>query len=467
MSAESLPDLGVREVAAGYRARRFSPVEVTTAVLARIEQTEPRLHAWVEIAAGDALEAAAEAERELMSGVDRGLLHGIPIGVKDIFDVAGFPTRCGSAARSAVEPASQDARTVAAARAGGAVILGKTVTQEFAAGVISAPARNPWNPERAPGGSSGGSAAAVAAGGCYVAFGSDTGGSIRIPAAACGVVGYKPEFGRLDLAGVYPLSWSLDTAGPIARSVDDAEIFYRILSVEPTAPAAGDQSLHQFRIGVCRNYFFDSLQPDVAAAVELAIEKLGTAGAVIVDAPWAKAAAARACSFLINRIETAVVHENVARQRPEEFAAYGPELRVRVAAGLGIPASVYLQAVRARPRIRDSMAQLFADHSLDALLVPTLPTTAVAAIEPRITGTGLDESVGAGWTRLTMPFNATGQPVLAIPCGLDSNRLPVGLQLAGAPGREHALFAIGRLCEAVLSVPRPALPIGHDQSPAA
>ena len=462
----------VIETADRVRRGALSAREAVAAAFAALEARNPRVNAFIIEDRAGAAARADEIDAMIARGEDPGPLAGVPFGVKDMDDVIGMETTQGSVFLKGKPVKTADNPMVARLRAAGAIPIGKTATCEFGMyGTTDTLAwgttRNPWNPERAPGGSSGGSAATVAVGGCYVAFGSDTGGSIRIPAAACGVVGYKPEFGRLDLAGVYPLSWSLDTAGPIARSVDDAEIFYRILSVEPTAPAAGDQSLHQFRIGVCRNYFFDSLQPDVAAAVELAIEKLGTAGAVIVDAPWAKAAAARACSFLINRIETAVVHENVARQRPEEFAAYGPELRVRVAAGLGIPASVYLQAVRARPRIRNSMAQLFADHSLDALLVPTLPTTAVAAIEPRITGTGLDESVGAGWTRLTMPFNATGQPVLAIPCGLDSNRLPVGLQLAGAPGREHALFAIGRLCEAVLSVPRPALPIGHDQSPAA
>ena len=229
-SDTSLLDLGIRAVGDGFRRRSWSPVEVVQAALERIEATEPELHAWVLVDPEQALRAAAQAEHELMTGTDRGPLHGIPIGIKDIFDVAGWPTRCGSAARDDVAPATANAPSVQALIDGGAVILGKTTTQEFAAGTISPPARNPWNPSRIPGGSSGGSAAAVAVGACLGAMGSDTGGSIRIPAAACGVTGFKPAFGQLDVAGVFPLSWSLDTVGPIARTVDDAWVMWNVLS---------------------------------------------------------------------------------------------------------------------------------------------------------------------------------------------------------------------------------------------
>ena len=218
-TASDLLELNIQELGAGFRQKRWSPLEATRASLARIETTEPQLHAWVEVDTDRALASAAQAEREIASGQDRGPLHGVPIGIKDIYDVAGLPTRCGSEARADAPAATASAPSVAWLQAGGAVVLGKTVTQEFAAGTISPPARNPWDPARIPGGSSGGSAAAVAIGACYGAMGSDTGGSIRIPAAACGVTGFKPAFGELDVAGVFPLSWSLDTVGHIARTV--------------------------------------------------------------------------------------------------------------------------------------------------------------------------------------------------------------------------------------------------------
>jgi aspartyl-tRNA(Asn)/glutamyl-tRNA(Gln) amidotransferase subunit A len=450
-------DLGIRAAGDGFRRRSWSPVEVVHAALERIESTEPELHAWVLVDPDQALRAAAQAERDLMAGVDRGALHGIPIGIKDIFDVAGWPTRCGSAARDDVASAAASARSVQTLIDGGAVILGKTTTQEFAAGTISPPARNPWDSARIPGGSSGGSAAAVAVGACLGAMGSDTGGSIRIPAAACGVTGFKPAFAQFDVAGVFPLSWSLDTIGPITRTVDDAWIMWGVLSgngmVDIATPAAVPRDAPR-RIGVPRPFFFESLHPDVRATVDAAIERLRDAGVTVVDTPWPEAAAARACAFVINRVETAAVHERAAIAEPSRFAQYGSDLRLRVAAGRTVPATLYLKALRARAILRDSMARLFADFGIDAVLAPTLPTAAIEADRLVIEGTGREESVGVAWTRLTMPFNATGQPVLAIPCGLDSDGLPVGIQLAGVPGRERALFQTAALVERVLDFHR-------------
>lgn len=451
-----LLDLGIREIGAGYRRGDWTPEEVFRASLSRIEATEPLVHAWVSVNAAGALAAAALTGQELRNGLDRGPLHGIPIGIKDIFDVAGMPTRCGSLARQQVPPAHEDAASVATLREHGAVIVGKTVTQEFAAGVISPPARNPWDPSRIPGGSSGGSAVAVALGDVLGAMGSDTGGSIRIPAAACGVVGFKPAFGQVDLKGVFPLSWSLDTAGPLARTVDDAWLIWNALSAgDPgvSSPAsAAMERLEGVRIGVPRGFFFNHLQPDVLASVETAIETLREVGATVFDAPWELAATARAAAFIINRIETAAVHERFAIEHPEQFALLGPDLRLRIAAGSGVSATLYTRASRAREGIRNSVAALFAENQLDALIAPGLPTTAVLADDLRIAGTGLDESIGAGWTRLTMPFNATGQPVLSVPCGFDRNGLPIGVQLAGEPGREANLFHIGGALERALAL---------------
>jgi aspartyl-tRNA(Asn)/glutamyl-tRNA(Gln) amidotransferase subunit A len=345
---------------------------------------------------------------------------------------------------------------VAALVKGGAVVLGKTATQEFAAGVVSAPARNPWNSQHIPGGSSGGSAAAVASGACFGALGSDTGGSIRIPAAACGVCGFKPVFGALDTGGVYPLSWSLDTVGPIARTVDDVAIVWDVLRESPApslstgAPVVIDPT--RLRLGVSRTFFFEALQPAVRSTVDAALDRLAAAGVTIVESPWPDAASARACGFLINRIETAAVHEHVATSDLEAFARYGPDLRLRIAAGRSIPATLYARALRWRPVLRDSMAAWFAQHEIDALLAPALPTTALLADQLRIEGTGRDESVGAAWTRLTMPFNATGQPVLSVPAGIAADGLPVGIQLAGKPGAESELFAAGHTVADILAV---------------
>lgn len=450
-SDTSLLDYGIRVIGDGYRRHEWSPIEVVHAALRRIELSDRALHAWVLVDAEHALQAAKQAEQELLNGTDRGPLHGIPVGIKDIFDVAGWPTRCGSAARDDVAPAKTNAWAVQALIDSGAVILGKTTTQEFAAGTISPPARNPWDPSRIPGGSSGGSAAAVATGACLGAMGSDTGGSIRIPAAACGVTGFKPAFGQLDVGGVFPLSWSLDTIGPIARTVDDTWLMWNALSYgDAVATSTPDWNDRRPRIGVPRSFFFDSLHPEVSAAVDAAAQRVREAGMTIVESPWPDAAAGRACGFIINRVETAAVHERAALQEPARFSQYGKDLRLRVAAGRTVSAADYLKATRARAVLRDSMARLLAHYELDAVLAPTLPTTAVDAERLAIEGTGLEESVGVAWTRLTMPFNATGQPVLAIPCGLDREGLPVGIQLAGIPGQETALFETTSLVERAL-----------------
>ncbi|MBW3634528.1 MAG: amidase [Chloroflexi bacterium] len=455
-SGGALLSSSIREIGVGYRARSWSPVDVTRAVLSRIEITEPSLHAWVRVDSERALASAAKAEREIEAGTDRGPLHGIPVGIKDIFDVAGWPTRCGSASLDDAPPAVANSQSVQALIDGGATILGKTTTQEFAAGTISPPARNPWHPQRIPGGSSGGSAAAVAVGACFGAMGSDTGGSIRIPAAACGVTGFKPAFGQLGVDGVFPLSWSLDTIGPIARTVDDTRLMWSALRNRGSAGPLEDLDgaavdLRHLRIGVSRAYFFDALQPEVRSSVCGAIDKLSALGATVVDAPWPDAAAARACAFLINRVETAAVHEPVAVEEPDRFARYGADLRLRVAAGRGISATLYLKAMRARAGFKDSIARLFAEHQIDILLVPSLPTTAISADRLVVTDTGVDESVGVAWTRLTMPFNATGQPVIALPCSLDRDHLPIGIQLAGIPGQERALFEAAALVEGALA----------------
>lgn len=452
-----LADLTIMEAGAGLRAGSFSARELTTAVLARQAATDDKLHAYVDVHAEDALAVADLADEKFRAGFDLNDLHGIPIAVKDIFDVARVPTRCGSRVREHAAPAACDAYSVALARDAGAILLGKTVTQEFAAGVVSVPARNPWDPSRIPGGSSGGTGVAVAAGSAMAGFGSDTGGSIRIPASVNGVVGLKPTYGSVSKRGVFPLSWSLDTVGPLARRVEDAARFFDVIrghdpadvsSSTKQGPAAASQigrDIRGLRIGVSRLFFLDRVTGAVARAFDQAIAVLKDLGAEIVEAPWADAGAARAASFIINRVETVGVHEQGLREHPE---LYAPEMLLRLEANSLYPALGYLNAQRARAAAKHSMAALFSDRRLDALIAPACPGTAALADDLTITyDDGARESVMLAYTRLTMPFNATGQPVLAVPSGFDELNLPIGLQIAGRPFDEAGICRIGHAYE--------------------
>jgi aspartyl-tRNA(Asn)/glutamyl-tRNA(Gln) amidotransferase subunit A len=440
----TLTNLTIAEAARRLRAAEISSVELTNAVLARIAATEPAIHAYVMVLEQQALAAAEKADAELRAGKDRGPLHGIPIAVKDIFDMAGLPTRCGSAVRRDVPAATTDAAVVTCLREAGAVIVGKTVTHEFAAGVISPPARNPWDPTRIPGGSSGGSGASVAAGSSFAALGSDTAGSIRIPASLNGVVGLKPTYGRVSREGVFPLSWSLDTVGPLARTVDDAWIVFTAMRDDGDDVLDSPNDLAGVRLGVPRRYFFDRLQPDVAAAIERAITTFADLGAEIFEVDWADAEAASAAGFVICRPELAAVHEQTLRAMPERF---NPLLRSRLEAFSLLPGREYVRARRARSVLRRSMADLYRRHDLAALITPTTTATATDADALTVTYPDGEDPVHAALTRCTMPFNTTVQPALSMPCGFDRDGLPIGVQIVGRPYEEVQLCAIGRAFE--------------------
>lgn len=458
MSDVSLrPVASVADATRRLRSGELTAVALTESLLSRMAATEPAIHAYVKILRDEALHDAARADDELAAGVDRGPLQGIPIGVKDIYDLGGVPTCCGSRARHGAVPAGADSEPVRRLRQAGAVFIGKTVTQEFAAGVVSTPARNPWDPTRIPGGSSGGSAASVAAGSCLVGLGSDTGGSIRIPASVTGTVGLKPTYGRASKRGVYPLSWTLDTVGPITRTVEDAALTLNVMAgFDPGDPTTVDlpvtdaaagigKDIEGLRIGVVRDFFFERLQPDVATAVDASLDVFRRLGAEIIETRWAESRAARAIAMILNRVESAAVHEQTLRQSADLI---GDDLRLRLIAGATVSGTDYIQALRARVTINRSMATLFAEQRLDALLAPTLPATALPAddLVHRLPGEA-DESVGMAYTRLTQPFNATGQPVLSVPCGFDRHGLPIGLQIAGRPFEEAALCRIGHAYE--------------------
>lgn len=441
-------DLTIVQASAALRLGKLTAAELVEATLTRAKRTESQLHAYVTMT-GDAARATAERQDDAARGhVFQGPLHGIPLGIKDIFDVAGLPTKCNSKSRSRVRAATKDSVSVEMLRRAGGIVVGKTVTQEFAAGVVSPPARNPWDPNRIPGGSSGGSAAVVAAGSAMAAMGSDTGGSIRIPSSVCGTVGLKPTFGVLSTNGVFPLSWSLDTVGPLTKTVEDAFIMYCALAgiaASPLEPLA----LREIRVGVSHPHFFEQLQPGVYAAVRQAISLLATAGAAVIDTPWHDARAARAAGFIINRVETEAIHREGVQKHPK---SYGPTLVERVRATSVVPAYGYVRALQARSVVRDSIGQLFREHGLDVMVSPATPATALLADDLYARYPDAEpEHVTLAYTRMSMPFNATGQPVLVIPCGLDEQGLPVGLQIAARPYDEERLCRIGMAFESVLA----------------
>lgn len=442
-------DLTITQAQAALRNGSLTAAELVEANLTRAARTEPLLHAYVKLA-GDAARATAERQDDTARGGDfSGPLHGIPLAIKDIFDVAGLPTKCNSKSRARVKAATEDSTSVEMLRRAGGIVIGKTVTQEFAAGVVSDPARNPWDPTRIPGGSSGGSAAAVSVGSATAAMGSDTGGSIRIPASVCGTVGLKPTYGLLSTKGIFPLAWALDTVGPLTRSTEDAYTMHCALAgIEQPGPLAR-LSLSEVRVGVSHPHFFEQLQPGVYEAVRQAIGLVAASGAQVVDAPWNDARAARAAGFIINRVETEVVHREGVKKNPK---GYGPTLMERVKASSLIPAGALVRAQQARTVVRASIEQVFLDHGIDVLISPATPATALPAndLYADYPGTAR-EHVTLAYTRMTMPFNITGQPVLSIPCGFDGNGLPVGLQIAGRPYDEARLCQIGMAIETLLT----------------
>jgi aspartyl-tRNA(Asn)/glutamyl-tRNA(Gln) amidotransferase subunit A len=454
VSEQELIHLTLTDVMLRLRDRSISAVEVVQAVLERYRATEHAFNAWVEVYEQEAIAQSIIADRRRSVSAAPPPLLGIPIGVKDIFDIAGKPTRCNSLLLDEAEVAHRDSEPVHRIRLAGATLIGKTVTQEFAAGVISSPARNPWDPDRIPGGSSGGSAASVASGTSFGALGSDTGGSIRIPASVTGTVGLKPTWGRIPLAGVFPLSSSLDTAGPITRSVSDAAVMHLVLMkqvprvdatiADLTAPF-GDAPLAGRRIGVLRGFFAERLQPDVSSAFEVATRHLTSLGAEVIDVEWDDAPAARATALLISRGESGAVHHDALRHDADRI---GEEVRLRFEVGALLPADVYLRARQARHAVKASIAELYRAHNLDAAVAPTLPATAPLAADCRVTfADGTVESAGAALTRFTMPWNATGQPVVSVPCGSDLDGMPIGLSFIGRPDEELALCQIASAYE--------------------
>ncbi|MFF1378803.1 amidase [Streptomyces sp. NPDC058308] len=444
-------ELTLTAAAHQIRTRQLSPVELVDSVLERIEQTEPDLNAYVTVTAERARDAARAAEHEAAAGHFRGPLHGIPVALKDLIDVEGLATTASSRARTG-HRAQADSTVAARLAAAGTALLGKTHTHEFAYGLTTPQTRNAWDPARVAGGSSGGSAVAVAAGSAAFALGTDTGGSIRVPAALNGVVGLKPTYGLVPRHGVTSLSWSLDHVGPLTRTVQDAALALNVLAGPhgarpPLAPAdyrpTPDTDLTGVRVGVPRTYYFDRVTPQVDTAVRAAITHLQSLGATLVEVDIPMTRYIQATQWGLMVPEATAYHEQMLRSAPEQ---YGPDIRILLEAGELMPAGDYLRARRARTLMHQAWLRLFGH--VDVIAAPTVPTTAAPTGQESLTwADGTHESVSDAYVRLSAPADITGLPALSLPVGHDGAGLPIGMQLLARPRAEAALVQVGHAYE--------------------
>jgi aspartyl-tRNA(Asn)/glutamyl-tRNA(Gln) amidotransferase subunit A len=446
-------------LATRIRAREVSPVEATEACLSRIAALGPRLHAFLQVDAEGALRTARIREAEAKAGRARGPLHGVPLAHKDLFAVGGRAASCGTAIPEYFR-AERDATVLARLEAAGAITLGRLNLSELALGPFGdnrhhGDVETPWRPGHAAGGSSSGSGAAVGARLAYGALGTDTGGSIRLPAACCGIVGLKPTYGRVSRAGAMPLSWSLDHVGPLARTVRDAAVLLGVIAgadpADPTASArpvpdyaAGlDRPITGLRIGVPDRYYWEGLDGEALAAVRGAIDGLGGLGAQVVECAVPDPALLDDLANVIARCESAAVHARVARETPHLLQ---PAVLARLQVGFHVSAHDYLQATRLRARA----ARTFVDEvfgQVDLVAAPTIPEPAPALAQAKAGSP--DEVVRrmGRFSRLTRPWNLLGLPALSVPCGFAADGRPLGLQLVGRPFDEATVLRAGHAYE--------------------
>ena len=441
--------------AAGSRIsdKSLSPVALTEMMLDRIDKIDSKLLSYVTVLKNDALKSAANAEKEIAGGNYRGPLHGIPIAIKDIYDTKGVKTTACSRVRESYVP-EEDCTVVRKFREAGAVILGKVTTHEFAFGFDSRPTKNAWNLDHIPSGSSGGSGAAIAAGLCFAATGSDTGGSIRAPAAANGIAGIKPTYGRVSKAGVAVLSWSLDHAGPMARTVRDLAVLLNIMAgPDPLDPHTKDVAVPDYtadltgnirgvKLGVPTNYFNEDVQPAVAEAVAKAIKHMESLGAKAIPLAIPDLDGVLDCMLAIAMSEAAVYHQTSLRATPELF---GDETRLLLEAGEMMPATTYINAQRARTAVKIAFKQALRD--VDVLVTPTQPSTALK-IGQSVSRIGTrEESVFGVSARFCAPFNISGLPAASVPCGFSPEAMPIGLQMIGKPFDEATVLRVAEAFE--------------------
>lgn len=431
---ESLALISAADAAARIGRGELSPVVLTEGLLKWINHVEPSVHAWATVDRKGALEQARNRERAISSRSAVGPLHGVPVGIKDIFYTRGLRTSAGSPLLRDFVPL-YDATAVALLRSAGAIVLGKTVTTEFATGDPSK-TRNAWNPAHTPGGSSSGSAVAVATGMCPVAIGSQTGGSVLRPAAYNGVVGFKPTYGLVSRYGMIPVSWSLDTVGFFARSVRDASLMLDSLTQRQSQQAAGVGTRRALRIGLVEEFFFDRACAEVVANTVGVVERLAAAGAEIATVKVPSLFfAARTIQMVIDHVECAAYHAGSFRSHQDE---YGPSIRKRITTGLVIPGLQYVQAQRLRCRLQSELNAILG--GFDVLLTPTIPEPAPE---------GLDST---GDPAFQSPWSLSGVPTITLPSGLSTNGLPLGIQLIAGTGGDRELLDAATWCESVLGV---------------
>jgi aspartyl-tRNA(Asn)/glutamyl-tRNA(Gln) amidotransferase subunit A len=464
-SAQQLPKLELSEVSQAVQKKEVSPVELTQACLARIEKLNPTLNAFITITAESALQEARKAEAEIGRGEWRGPLHGIPLAVKDLAETAGVRTTAASAVLEHNVP-TEDAEVVRRLRQAGAVMLGKLNLHEFAyggSGLIGhfGPAKNPWNTGHVTGGSSSGSAAAVASGLCYGAIGTDTAGSIRLPAACCGIVGLKPTYGLVSTRGVIPLSWSLDHVGPMTRTVSDAALMLQAIAYyDPQDfycqkfppvyyPSAIEEKCSTLQLGRPPEFWQD-LDPEVASVAGAALVELErlTAG---VDEMELSLAGDRT----LVRCEPFVYHQ---KYLPTQEQKYNPDTLRRIMSGADVTASQYVEAHRDLLRRRRQALEVF-EH-VDLIITPTTPLLAPSFAELEGAPDQL-RSKELLMLRNTRPFNVYGLPSVSVPCGFSKSGLPIGLEISGAPGGEGVVLALARAYEKEAGWHRKMAPAGE------
>lgn len=445
----AVESLTLTQAAAHLAAGHYTSLELVDAMLERIEMTDKVLNAIATVDAEGARGQARLTDEARAGGRLLGPLHGLPIAIKDVIDTYDLPTECGSRLLRGRVPEA-DATVVARLRRGGAVILAKTVTKEFATGGSLPKTTNPWDTERFPGGSSAGSGAAVAAGSALAALGSDSGGSIRQPSSLCGVVGMKPTYGRVSRHGVFPQGSSMDQVGPVTRTVEDCALLLGAIAghdpLDPTSSAepvpdyvsALEAPPDEIRLGVIGAGNDPGCDPDVAAGVERALDDLAAMGATLVPVEMPAPEVAIAAAYTILMADQAAAHHLWMTTRSPSDYEEGT-WRFLVVSAL-LPAMHLQAAHRARRTIADDIARVFGESGLDAIAIPTLPTTAMPLAE---LGTGSYDTTQ--FARYAVTANLTGLPALSVPCGFSPSGLPIGLQLIGRPFGEADLLRIGHL----------------------
>jgi aspartyl-tRNA(Asn)/glutamyl-tRNA(Gln) amidotransferase subunit A len=461
MGLSDITALTMSEAGRLVHKKTVSAAELVEATLGKVEETEPTVHAYAAVLADSARKAATLADREMARGHWRGPLHGIPVAVKDLCYTKDAPTEAGSKVLAGYVP-PYDATVVTRLYEAGAIILGKTVTHEFAWGVNVPPTRNPWRLTCYPGGSSAGSGVAVSVRSAFGAIGTDTGGSIRIPAAVNGIVGLKPTFGRVSRHGIIPMSASLDHAGPLTRTIEDCALMLQAIagydrfdssSIDHPIPdytGEIEAGVNGLVVGVERAHsFYPTVIPDIRVAVENVIEQLKRQGARIVEVELPELQVMPVVGLTILLPDTSAFHRRLLRERQTD---YDPATRLLLELGELVPATHYITALRARSLLRNSMRNLFTSHHLDVLLAPTLPIPAWPIDQLSVSMEGeTNETPMAAYVHHSFSANITGQPALTVPCGFTKDGLPIGFQLLGRPFDEATLFRVARAYERTAS----------------